>query len=151
MAKMEDFILLYLRYRLDDMIRWHEKRSSLTRRRNQMLQAGIVLALVVAVASSALANLDRASVTAWVVAGVAFSAVALALATGVLAFGLGRQADVHSNAARSLARMRDRKPGPTASELELERWIWQTEAIISSATSDVEPLSGGLPSAPGAS
>lgn len=140
MAKPEEFIQLYLRYRIDDMIAWHTQRSALIRRRNLEFQVAIALSVLLTAVGVALAGLDNAAEGPWAVMALFFLGIVLVLTAVLLSSGFGRRGDVNDSAARALARMRDRKPGATASDLDVERWIQQTEAIISSTGSDVEPL-----------
>jgi hypothetical protein len=144
-SRPDEFLALYLRYRLDDMIAYQSRRAHRGRRRRAL--SGLILLglLMLVTISYVLGNVDRGLVKVWVVAGTGFAAASLALGIGMIAFGLGRQADIHGSTAAALNRMRARKPGPTASAAEVEGWVWQTEAIISSAMSDVGAASGQLP------
>jgi hypothetical protein len=146
--RAEEFLALYSRYRLDDLIAYETRRAEQNRRRQVRSQFLLLGSLMLVVVSYLLGNLDRGLVKIWVVTGAGFASVALALGTGMIAFGLGRRADIHRSAARSLNRMRTRKPGSTASAAEVGQWVWQTEAIISSAISDVDAVSGQLPQVP---
>ena len=148
MAKSEEFIQLYLRYRIDEMITWYTRRSALLRRRIMVFHIGILVSILLTAVSIALMGLDSTANGTWVAATFLFLGSALLLAAVLLTSGFGRRADLNSRAARALSQMRDRKPGSTASELDVERWIRQIEAIISSAAADVEPLSGALASIP---
>ena len=141
----EEFLAFYLRYRLDDVITYQSRRAERSQRHRALSQLLLIGSLMLVVVSYVLGNVDRGLVKIWVLTGVGFAAASLALGIGMIAFGLGRQADIHRSAARSLSRMRTRKPGPTASAAEVEQWVWQTEAIISSAISDVDAVPGQLP------
>ncbi|HEY2579195.1 MAG TPA: hypothetical protein VGI74_23045 [Streptosporangiaceae bacterium] len=133
MARPEEFIQLYLQYRVDEMITWHTKRCALIRRRNLRFQISILTSILLTAGSVALVGLDSSVNGVWVAATILFLGTAFVLTAVLLASGSGRRADINSNAAKALSLMRDRKPGSTASELDVERWVWQTEAIISSA------------------
>jgi hypothetical protein len=147
-SRLGQFLEIYRRYRLDDLIAYQSRRAERTRRRQVQSQLLLLGSLMLVVVSYVLGNVDRGLVKIWVVTGAGFAAVSLALGIGMIAFGLGRQADIHASAARSLNRMRARNPGPTASAADVERWVWQTEAIMSSAMSDVEAVPGQPPPMP---
>jgi len=139
-ARQDDFLALYVRYRVDRSLQENDKRAHRARAR----QAWLICSAAVLFAAAAAAEVLAAAKVAVVIGPALAAACAvagLALIAGVVVATAdgGELSRVRDETDAALTRLIGSRPGPDAGDWDVAEWVRRVEAVLGQADPGPDP------------